>query len=830
MKSINKIMFLVLGLCLAFTLQAQPKREFRSAWLTTVWAIDWPKSHSQSTEAGQQKQQNELRAIVDSLAEANMNAVFFQVRGFSDAMYKSKYEPWSQYLTGTRGGEPTYDPLQLLIEYAHSKGIEVHAWVNPYRYGTSSVYGKTPNDYHYTHPEWLVKCGDITILNPSMPEVRKQICCVIADMVENYDLDGVLFDDYFYQSGYELSYDNDLYQNSGTTLSRADWRRAQVNLMVRNVRDTIKATKPWVTFGIGPAGVAGSYNTSAPVYGVEPCPSPSGDWQYNGIYSDPLAWYNEKTIDYMAPQIYWKIDSYTNYDLLSKWWSDMACHFGRHMYVSHSLSALKPDGAQLASTEFYADEIGAQTELNRLYDRMGAPGSCWYGLGTGLNTKGFIQYIKNNVYNRPAVVPQMSWYTTDDCLYVSNMRKNGQKLMWDAPAENLRYVVYCIPTNPESTIGLTSTSEYLLGTAYTNSFQVPTVSTPAGYTYAVAVLDRYGNEYPARRYNNKQWGKTPEAQLISPIENAYTLLPSNATWHAVEGADSYFFQLSKSPDFATLDYEYELTDTTFYLGKVYWLNSEGTFYWRVRTRSIDKEDSFSKIQSFHGSYFKIQYPLDGDTTDYTLTFVCDSVQVQNVEYTFELATTSAFNKADIICTAVTNVPRYTLPDTLIASRNYYLRVSAQFEDKYVLANIVRFRTRPQDVPIPVIISPTDGEHITGKQLYVEWKEQASSGFRVEISIATSFPGRYTQRGILEGTDIYSYTFEDVEPGTWYIRVMAMAEGGYTDSSEIITVYMEAATATEEVEVSTTPVKVLQDGNIYILRNGKKYNMLGNYAQ
>lgn len=830
MKSINKIMFLVLGLCLAFTLQAQPKREFRSAWLTTVWAIDWPKSHSQSTEAGQLKQQNELRAIVDSLAEANMNAVFFQVRGFSDAMYKSKYEPWSQYLTGTRGGEPTYDPLQLLIEYAHSKGIEVHAWVNPYRYGTSSVYGKTPNDYHYTHPEWLVKCGDITILNPSMPEVRKQICCVIADMVENYDLDGVLFDDYFYQSGYELSYDNDLYQNSGTTLSRADWRRAQVNLMVRNVRDTIKATKPWVTFGIGPAGVAGSYNTSAPVYGVEPCPSPSGDWQYNGIYSDPLAWYNEKTIDYMAPQIYWKIDSYTNYDLLSKWWSDMACHFGRHMYVSHSLSALKPDGAQLASTEFYADEIGAQTELNRLYDRMGAPGSCWYGLGTGLNTKGFIQYIKNNVYNRPAVVPQMSWYTTDDCLYVSNMRKNGQKLMWDAPAENLRYVVYCIPTNPESTVGLTSTSEYLLGTAYTNSFQVPTVSTPAGYTYAVAVLDRYGNEYPARRYNNTQWGKTPEAQLISPIENSYTLLPSNATWHAVEGADSYFFQLSKSPDFATLDYEYELTDTTFYLGKIYWLNSEGTFYWRVRTRSIDKEDSFSKVHSFHGSYFKIQYPLDGDTTDYSPTFICDSVQVQNVEYTFELATTSAFNKADIICTAVTNVPRYTLPDTLIASRNYYLRVSAQFEDKYVLANIVRFRTRPQDVPIPVIISPTDGEHITGKQLYVEWKEQASSGFRVEISIATSFPGRYTQRGILEGTDIYSYTFEDVEPGTWYIRVMAMAEGGYTDSSEIITVYMEAATATEEVEVSTTPVKVLQDGNIYILRNGKKYNMLGNYAQ
>lgn len=827
MKYFNKITFLALGLCLTLMLQAQPKREFRSAWLTTVWAIDWPKTHSKATEAGQLKQQDELRAIVDSLSEANMNAVFFQVRGFSDAMYKSKYEPWSQYLTGTRGEEPMYDPLQLLIEYAHSKGIEVHAWVNPYRYGTSSVYGKAPNDYHYTHPEWLVKCGDITILNPSMPEVRKQICCVIADMVENYDLDGVLFDDYFYQSGYQSSYDEDLYNKSGTTLSRADWRREQVNLMVRNVRDTIKATKPWVTFGIGPAGVAGA---SADKYGVEHCPSPSGDWQYNGIYSDPLAWYNEKTIDYMAPQIYWKIDSYTNYDLLAKWWSDMACHFGRHMYVSHSLSALKPNGTNLSANEFYADEIGAQTELNRLYDRMGAPGSCWYGLSDGLDTKGFIQYIKNKVYTRPAVVPQMSWYATDKCLYVSNIRKNGQKLSWDAPAENLRYVVYCIPTNPETTVGLTGTSEYLLGTAYTNSFQVPTVSTPSGYTYAVAVLDRYGNEYPARRYSNKQWGTTPQAQLIAPIENAYTLLPSNATWHAVEGADSYSFQLSKSPDFATLDYEYELTDTTFYLGKIYWLNSEGTYYWRVRTRSIDKEDSYSTIHSFHGSYFKVQYPLNGDTTNYNPTFVCDSILVQNVEYTFALATTSAFNDADIIHTAVTNIPRYTLPDTLIASRNYYLRVSAKFENNIVIANIVRFRTKPQVVPIPTITYPADGQVIEGNQLTVKWQEQPSSGFYVEMSQVIEFPGRFTERGLIEDIDIFSYTFEGLDPGTWYIRVMAMAEGGYTEPSEVVTVTLNTPTATDEMQVLDRPTKLIENGRVYILRNGKTYDILGNSAQ
>ena len=207
MKFINRISLLVIGLCLALSLQAQtrdqlpPKREFRCSWLTTVWAIDWPQSHSRPNASGQQAQQQELIAVIDSLAKANMNAVLFQVRGFSDAMYNSKYEPWSKYLTGTRGKAPDYDPLALLVEYAHYKGIEVHVWLNPYRYSSSDdTYGKNhEKDYHNTHPEWLVNCGGITILNPALPEVREQICNVVADIVENYDIDGVIFDDYFHQ-------------------------------------------------------------------------------------------------------------------------------------------------------------------------------------------------------------------------------------------------------------------------------------------------------------------------------------------------------------------------------------------------------------------------------------------------------------------------------------------------------------------------------------------------------------------------------------------------------------------------------------------------------
>ena len=521
MKFVKQISILALGLCMALMLHAQPKREFRASWLTTVWAIDWPNPHSQASAAGQQQQKDYMISLLKLHEKANFNAMFFQVRGFCDAMYKSQYEPWSQYLTGTRGGEPTYDPLQLVIDSAHARGIEVHAWLNPYRYASSdATYGKNdPKDYHNTHPEWLVKCGDITILNPSLPEVREQICKVVVDIVKNYDVDGIIFDDYFHQSGYQDSYDDpqyNAYKDTATTvMSRADWRRAQNNLMVRMVNDAIKATKPWVKFGIGPAGVAGKANTSAPVYGVEPCPTPSSDWQYNQIYADPLAWYNEKTIDYMSPQIYWTINSWANYDVIAKWWSDMACHFNRHMYVSHTLQNLVSDN-NVTSGKHNKQEIGAQIELNRLYDRMDAPGSVWYSFSTGMSTKDYFNYIESDVNTNAAVVPQMSWYSTNECIYVSNITKSGDKLTWNAPKSNLRYVVYQIPTSEIGKPGVAHSSKYLLGTTYTNEFNVNNkfaldASIPS--TYAVAVLDRFGNEYPARTMDNTSWGKSPVAEI-----------------------------------------------------------------------------------------------------------------------------------------------------------------------------------------------------------------------------------------------------------------------------------------------------------------------------
>ena len=831
MKFVNKISILAIGLCLALALQAQPKREFRAAWLTTVWAIDWPKPHSQASASSQQQQQKYLQSLVAVLDKANMNAVFFQVRGFADAMYQSEYEPWSKYLTGTRGVAPNYDPLQTLIDTAHAAGIEVHAWLNPYRYASSNdTYGQNdPKDYHNTHPDWLVKCGEITILNPSLPEVREQICKVVADIVENYDVDGIIFDDYFHQSGYQDSYDDaqyNAYKDTATTImSRADWRRAQNNLMVAMVNKTIKAIKPWVKFGIGPAGVAGKANTSAPVYGVEPCPTPSSDWQYNGIYADPLAWYNEKTIDYMAPQIYWKIDSYSNYDLICKWWSDMACHFNRHMYVSHSLSDLKADHISISSTQFHADEIGAQTELNRKYDRMDAPGSCWYGLSTGITTLNFIDYIASEVNPRPAVVPQMTWYHSDECIYVKNIRVEGNQLKWDAPKANLRYAVYYMPLSTVGQLGTVGLSTYLRGTTYTNSFQLS--GDYADGVYAVAVLDRFGNEYPARTINNTQWGKSPAAQLVYPTKNSETLIPCNVTWTAVPEADSYFFQLSKSSDFTTLDYEYEVIDTTFYLGKIYWLKDNGTYYWRVRTRSINKEDTYSDTYSFNATYFRMQSPSEGDTCELLPTFVCDSVRYSQVEYTFEVANNVSFEDKDIVYRNVSSSHRHTMTDSLVASRDYYVRVQAKYSGAVIMSDAVKFRSAPLDVPVPQIITPTNGAHIAGNQIAVTWKPQASSGFQVEMSNREDFPGgRTTKKYRINETDVFTYTITNVSKGTWYIRVLASAEGGYTEPSNVVKVYVNMNTALDNLQWDTEPTKLFENGRVYILKNGKRYNMLG----
>ena len=510
----------------------------------------------------------------------------------------------------------------------------------------------------------------------------------------------------------------------------------------------------------------------------------------------------------------------------------MACHFNRHMYVSHTLQNLVSDN-QVTSGKHNKYEIGAQIELNRLYDRQDAPGSVWYSFSTGISTKDYFNYIESDVNTNAAVIPQMSWYSTDECIYVSNITKSGNKLTWDAPKSNLRYVVYQIPTSELGKPGVAHSSKYLLGTTYTNEFNVNNkfaldASIPS--VYAVAVLDRFGNEYPARTMDNTTWGKSPVAEITYPLNNTPALMPCNVTWNAVPGADSYFFQLSKSADFSEIDYEYEVSEPTFYLGKIYWLKSDGTYYWRIRTRSINKEDSFTAVHSFEGSYFRMQSPAEGDTCDFvTPTFVCDKVNYSTVKYTFEISTTAAFDESSMVHVGTSSTNTYKLPFDLLASRDYYVRATASFNGTEVMASAVKFRTKAQFVPVPVITWPTDGLDIAGNSLTIIWKQQASSGFQVELSTKSNFPPRSTTKVRIDDLTQFSCKVDDLDAGTWYIRVMAVAEGGYTDPSEVVTVNMGVEGGVSDVDdvvISTTPTKVVENGHLYILRDTKKYSVLG----
>ena len=284
--------------------------------------------------------------------------------------------------------------------------------------------------------------------------------------------------------------------------------------------------------------------------------------------------------------------------------------------------------------------------------------------------------------------------------------------------------------------------------------------------------------------------------------------------------------MSTTASFDTIDYEYEVTDTTFYIGKIYWLNNDGSYYWRVRTRSINKEDTYSEVYTYQGTYFRMQAPLEGDTTDYMPTFECDSVRYQTVKYTFEVASRSSFTKDEIVYVGVSNSHRHTMKDSLLASRDYYVRVTAEFEGTTVQSDQIKFRTKPQSVPVPVILTPKNEDKIVGNSITVTWQQQVSSGFQVEISSQKDFPNRYTKRF---RTDYQTFTYiaNDLEAGKWYIRVKAAAEGGYTEPSNVVTVDLMDDTPVDNITIQHSPKKILEDGQLRIFRNGECFDVLGN---
>lgn len=327
----------------------------RAAWVSTVFNIDWP-SDSSKGNVGLQKQ--EFVSLIDKLKSVGINTIMIQVRPESDTIYKSRINPWSRYLTGVQGRNPGYDPLEFIVEQCHKRGIKVHAWFNPYR---ACIYkdksSTSQNNPINTHPEWVKNYKNKWYYDPGIPEVTKYIVDTVSEVVQNYDVDGVHFDDYFYPAA-DFP-DQDTYDKYGKG-NRDNWRRNNINSMVKSVRDAVHSINPRVEFGISPAGIW--RNKSNDPNGS----NTSGGESYVKQYADTRYWIKNGLVDYVVPQVYWRIGHpKADYKTLIKWWSDQVKGTKVKLYIGEGIYK---HGQKEYAGEDVAAEIRQQLLLNRQYD------------------------------------------------------------------------------------------------------------------------------------------------------------------------------------------------------------------------------------------------------------------------------------------------------------------------------------------------------------------------------------------------------------------------------------------------------------------------------
>jgi uncharacterized lipoprotein YddW (UPF0748 family) len=400
-------------------------REFRAAWISTVWNIDFPSRAGLSVE----QQRAEARKLLDVASEAHLNAVMFQVRPEGDAVYRSEIEPWSRWLTGVQGKDPGYDPLQTLIDEGHARGIEVHAWLNPYRARSVASASVAPNHMASVFPSYAYNYGGGTWMDPGSDEVRQRLVAVVADLVRRYDVDGVHFDDYFYpypDGGREFPDGKTYaaYQRAGGPLGRDDWRRANVNRLVEEVSRTIAGIRPEVRFGISPFGI---YRPGFPE-GV------TGMDQTTKIYSDPLHWMRQGWVDYLAPQLYWTTASTRQpYGKLVKWWSEQN-QGGRYTFAGTYLSKVGTSGW---SVNEFRDQIG----LSRQAAPSGSVGNIHFSFAPIRNDTTGIRTALAKEYAAPAVPPPVV-LVKDRVVTPPKVAVSGREVRWSTSAKRRHTVLY----------------------------------------------------------------------------------------------------------------------------------------------------------------------------------------------------------------------------------------------------------------------------------------------------------------------------------------------------------------------------------------------------
>lgn len=467
------------------TPNATPKREFRGAWVQTVGQSRYRQMNSAAMK-------HYLTDMVRKFDEAGINAVIFQVRPEADAFYHSELEPWSRFLTGEQGkapDDPSFDPLAFIIEECHKRGMELHAWLNPYRVKTNISNTLSQNHIYWKHPERFVQFGTQLFFDPGLPENRGFICDVVQDIVSRYDVDAIHMDDYFYPypiAGTSFPDDKsfNMYAASQgfSSSQRGDWRRNNVNLLIQQIKLTIAGTKPWVRFGISPFGIYRNKRS-------DPNGSDTNGLQnYDDLYADIKLWVEKGWIDYNLPQLYWEIGhSAADYTTLLHWWN--ANNFEQHLYIGQDLKRS-------------IDKNELNVKIRQSREMSFVHGNCyWYGYQILDNFAGVADVLRTDIYRAKALIPAYTHLHKGTPAAVKKLAdvytEDMHFLTWEHkkepsnPESAQRFVIYRFRNGEKVDI---KRAENIITITPDNFFVLPYERGNIKYTYVVTALDAFHNE------------------------------------------------------------------------------------------------------------------------------------------------------------------------------------------------------------------------------------------------------------------------------------------------------------------------------------------------
>ena len=475
--------FTALLLFVVATVCADTVREFRGAWIQCV--------NGQFMGMSTADMQKTLTYQLDELQKDGANAIIFQVRPECDALYNSSIEPWSRFLTGEQGKAPSpyWDPLQWMIEQCHKRGMELHAWINPYRAKTKTTHVLSPKHIAHKRRDLVFEYDGQYILNPAYDENRQYICHVVGDILRRYDVDGLHIDDYFYPypaAGCTIPDENLYRRNPGGHSNIGDWRRYNVNLFMKEMHDTIRAVKPWVKFGVSPFGIY--RNKKSDPNGSDT----RGLQNYDDLYADVLLWINNGWVDYCVPQIYWQIGHPTaDYKTLIQWWDRNAS--ARPLYIGEDVER---------TVKYKDDDNPNQNQMPAKYKLHDFANNVqgtvlWYAKAAVDNIGNYGMMLRNVYWRTPALQPLMPFISKKQPGKPRKVKmvwtSDGPMLFWTAPktkskskdwASNAhQYAVYCDGT--------------LIAVTSDTFFKLPYVDGKTKHTYVVTSLNRIHNESKA---------------------------------------------------------------------------------------------------------------------------------------------------------------------------------------------------------------------------------------------------------------------------------------------------------------------------------------------